>query len=605
MKRIILSLGFLAILSSVFIVSCDNKTNQVETVFADYIFTNAKIYTVNSHEPWAEAIAISGDSILFVGNDKQASSYLGPHTKEMDVDGKLILPGFIDAHAHPLLTAMLVSGYMGEPTNDISELLAGIKEHVNNHPEEEIIFGFGGFYMGQYALNSKMLDEIDSSRPIIMIEDGGHGAWANSKAFEVLGIDNNFPDPMPGYSYYERDDNNFPTGQIMEIAAYVYMLDQLKIIQKDKLKPSMAGVAEMMNELGYTSMYDAGVFAPLDETIYPIISEFAQEGRMNLRISASYAVKSMDKLKDAVPKLNEYQKFNHGTFQINTFKSYVDGTMESRTAAMDSDYLDTPGNKGTLAISGDEFYTTLIDLAKNDYNIHLHAMGPKAIHEVLVAGAKVRDAGYHEVTITNAHTQLVRDEDMAKFKEFDIIPNTSAVWHIYSGDVYLPTLGEECFSKLFRYESLAKSGIGVTIGTDYPAAEGGVLGANPLVQMQCAITRQKPVMFGEDERIQPPLDERMSVAHAIEAFTINGAKQMRMENKIGSLETGKKADLIILSDNIFDIEKDQIANTTVLFTLFGGEVVHDKVFLSEGLNKFEDINIDIELCDDHDDHENH
>ena len=310
MKRIVLSLGFIAIFSSAFIVSCNNKISQVETVFADYIFTNAKIYTVNRHEPWAEAIAISGDSILFIGEARHLSKFIGPDTREYDVNGRLILPGFIDAHAHPLLTAMLASGYMAEPTSDVSELLGGIKEHVNNHPEEEIIFGFGGFYMGQYALNSTMLDEIDSSRPIIMIEDGGHGAWANSKAFEVLGIDNNFPDPMPGYSYYERDDNNFPSGQIVEIAAYVYMLDQLKIIQEDKLKPSMAGVVEMMNELGYTSIYDAGVFAPLDETIYPIISEFAQEGRMNLRISASYAVKSMDKLKDAVPTLNEYQKLS-------------------------------------------------------------------------------------------------------------------------------------------------------------------------------------------------------------------------------------------------------------------------------------------------------
>jgi len=423
-------------LATFLFLSCNESKNQGQNVFADYVFINAKIYTVNSNHTWAEAIAISGDSILYVGEKEGLSPFYGPNTQELDVTGKLILPGFIDAHAHPLLTAMLASGYMPEPTSDISELLAGIEEYVKSHPEEDIIFGFGGFYMGQYELNSSMLDNIDSSRPIIMIEDGGHGAWANSKAFEVLGIDDTFPDPMPGYSFYERDDNNFPIGQIVEIAAYVHMLDKLNIIQPDKLKPSMKGVAEMMNELGYTSIYDAGVFAPLDEDIYPIISELAKEGGMNLRINASYAVKSMDKLKDAVPTLNEYQKFNHGTFQINTFKSYVDGTMESRTAALDADYLDTPGNKGTLALSGDEFHSTLIDLAKNDYNIHLHAMGPRSIHEVLEAGAKVREAGYNDVTITNAHTQLVRDEDMGKFKEYNIIPNTSAVWHIYSGDAY-------------------------------------------------------------------------------------------------------------------------------------------------------------------------
>ncbi len=593
MKKLSLLLATTLIL----LTSCKESVNTNKELKADFIFKNAKVYTVNSENPWAESIAVSGDSIVYVGNEEGLESLYGPDTQELDVNGKLILPGFIDSHAHPLLTAMLASGYMAEPTADVSTLLSEMEEYIKNNPDEEVIFGFGGFFQGQFDLNKEMLDKLDANRPIIMIESGGHGGWANSKVFEMLGIDETFPDPMPGYSFYERDKDGRPTGVIVEIAAFVYILDNLNIIQAERLKPSMQGVAEMMNELGYTSIYDAGVFAPLDEDIYPIISELAKEGGMNLRIDASYAVKSMDKLKDAVPTLNEYQKFNHGIFRINTFKSYVDGTMESRSAAMDEDYLDTPGNKGTLALSGDEFLATLIDLAKNDYNIHLHAMGPRSIHEVLTAGAKVREAGYNDVTITNGHTQLVRDEDMDMFKKYNIIPNTSALWHLYTGEHYIPSLGEERWKKLFRYESLAKDGVGVTIGTDYPAAEGGALGANPLLQIECAVTRQQPAVLGADERIQPPIDERLSVAHAVEAFTINGAKQMRLDKSVGSLEIGKKADLIILSENIFDVQPNQIGNSEVIFTLFNGQIVHDAIFQNENVDSFEDLTLNIDLCD--------
>ena len=592
------SIIILSVLSLVF-TSCEQAQKSAVKIQADYVYTNGVIYTVDSSSSWAQSIAILGDSIIYIGNDDAVREYQGPNTKTFDLAGRLMLPGFVDAHAHPLLTAMLASGYMAEPSKSLEDLLLGVKNYAESNPDEKILFGFGGFYMGQYKLTSKMLDDIDDSRPIIMIEDGGHGAWANSKAFEVLGIDENFPDPMPGYSFYLRDEAGKPTGEIMEIAAYVYMLDNLNVINAAKLQPSFKGVAEMMNELGYTSIYDAGVFAPLDEEIYPIISDLAKTEGINLRINASYAVKSMDKLEKAIPKLNEYQKYNVGTFQINTFKSYIDGTLESRTAALYEDYLDTPGNKGTVAIHGEKLYNTLIELAKNNYDIHLHAMGPKAINEVLRAGEKVREAGYHDVTITNGHTQLVSDEDMGKFKEFNIIPNTSAVWHIYSGDGYIPSLGEERFSKLFRYESLAKSGVPVTIGTDYPAAEGGTLGANPLLQMQCAITRQRPSMFGVDTRIQPPIDERMSIRHAIEAFTINGAKQMRLDKQVGSLEVGKKADFVILDKNIFELSSSEIITAKVVFTMFNGNVVHDMLYKLVETDNYEDVNLDVELCDEH------
>jgi len=139
--------------------------------------------------------------------------------------------------------------------------------------------------------------------------------------------------------------------------------------------------------------------------------------------------------------------------------------------------------------------------------------------------------------------------------------------------------------------------VGVTIGTDYPAAEGGALGANPLLQIQCAVTRQQPAVLGADERIQPPIDERMSVAHAVEAFTINGAKQMRLDKSVGSLEIGKKADLIILSENIFDVQPNQIGNSEVIFTLFNGQIVHDAIFQNGNVDSFEDLTLNIDLCD--------
>lgn len=577
--------------------SCTNKPTP--TSEATYIIHNAKIYTVNQDQPWAESIAILKDTILAIGTNNEISKFKGENTILLDADGKVILPGLIDAHAHPLLTAMMSSGYMAEPTESIDELITGIQIYANEHQNEQVIFGFGGFYMGQFELTKDLLDAIVPDRPVIMIESGGHGAWANSKTFDLLNIGADFPDPMPGYSFYRRDENSIPSGEIVEIAAYVYILDKLNVINPEIFKPSMLGVAEMMNEIGYTSIVDAGVFEPLDKEIYPLISEMAKENALNLRINASYAIKSMDKLQDVVPTLNAYQEYSSGNLQINTFKAWVDGTMEARSAAMDNDYLDVPGNKGTLAFYGEEFYSTLLDVAKNGYDIHLHAMGPRAIHEVLEGGKRVRNAGYQDITITNAHTQLVRDDDLDKFLKFNIIPNTSAVWHLYSGDAYIPSIGEENFNKIFRFQTLAESGVKVTIGTDFPASEGGILGANPFIQMQIAITRQMPLIFGDDKRIQPPVSEKMSIKNVVEAFTVNGAFQMNMQDEIGTLEVGKKADLILIDQNIFEIESDKISETKVLLTFFNGNITNDKIFDSKNLDQFTDVNFDLDICDNH------
>ncbi len=241
--------------------------------------------------------------------------------------------------------------------------------------------------------------------------------------------------------------------------------------------------------------------------------------------------------------------------------------IESCTAAMNEPYVD--GTVAESTIIGEELYSQCLKAAALGFNIHIHGIGSKTIHETLMAAKAVREAGYFDTRIINAHTHICADEDLPLFAKYNVLANTSSIWH-YDAPEAVTVLGNYRYTHQFQMQSILKHGARMTLGSDFPADE---MGNEPLKGIQMGVTRQR---FDDPEApILKPEDERLTVQQCLEAYTINAAYGMHMDDKIGSLEVGKYADLVVLEKDLNEVEPHQIMNTRVLLTMLGGKPTYN------------------------------
>ncbi|MDH5241446.1 MAG: amidohydrolase family protein, partial [Gammaproteobacteria bacterium] len=227
--------------------ACSDKPREV----ADTVFLDAKVYTVNSAQPWAEAIAISGDTIVYVGDNDGAMDLIGDTTQQINLDGKLLLPGFIDTHLHPLAGGEFARALSLQTNGTIEGWVLAIDEFAKANPDARVIFGYGflATTFGPEGPTRQLIDTIVPDRPVLIIDEGFHGAWANTAALEALNITQDTADPVPGYSYYKRDENGDATGYLLEETAFTAM-DALDVINDEVIIEGTGLVIEIMNSYG-------------------------------------------------------------------------------------------------------------------------------------------------------------------------------------------------------------------------------------------------------------------------------------------------------------------------------------------------------------------
>ena len=551
-------------------VGCSQPTDNS----ADIVFMNAAAYTLDEKMPWAEAVAIKDDRIVYVGDNDGVVDFIGNNTVHHNLSGQMLLPGFIDAHMHPIVSGGYARALSLNTGGTVDEWVQAIGEYAEADQDAEVIFGYGflASTFGPVGPTRQLIDAVVPDRPVLIKDEGMHGAWVNTKALEILNITQDTPDPVPGFSYYKRDENGDATGYLLETPTTRPAENGLNVFNDDLVADGTAYVFEALNAYGVTSAFDAGAIN-FERLIRPVLHTLEETDRMTVRVVGVYRPRGPEDIEDAMRLLEEYRTTIKGDYyHYRQFKIMDDGTVEGRTAAMFEDYQGEPGNSGATVFTQQQMTDMVVDVAERQIDVHIHGLGERAVHEALNAIEVAREK--HPDSSTRyaiTHIQVITDQDLPRFAELDVIAQSTPLWASY--DTYgKQFVSEDQFNRFWRFNSLKNLGVKLTWGSDFPASGAGMLGMSPIIQMEIGHTRQEP---GEpDAPIQPRESERLDIDTLIRGYTIDAAYQLHMEDEIGSLEVGKKADLVVLDKNLFETDAYEIHKTEVVMTLMDGNIVY-------------------------------
>jgi len=560
-KLLIFILLFLA-------ASCSTSENKQ----ADKVYTNGKIYTVNEAQPWAEAIAIKDGEIIAVGSDEDVTGLKGDATEVTDLEGKFVMPGIISTHEHSIFFAAVSSGLViKDLSHDKNKMLAELKRYLQEHPDGPYM-SYGGGYENTVNIHRKEIDEITGPDiPFFMMSKTGHAGWANTKALELAGVTKD-SEPI---DFFGKDPDGTRNGYVGTAAAAYYMMG-VAGLKKEALIKSAPAILKNIASVGVTHMWEVGQPPGHEGPLFEAIAELEKEGKLTTRYTVAMMVQRENQLNAAVEGLKKFHEMYHSQFfNVNSLKIHGDGSVEGHTAFLLKPYADAPNEIGILSVPEEKSTKAILEAAKLGFNIHTHAIGDGANRSFLNIFQKVREAGYNDARLTMGHTVLVDDADLQRFKDYDVTANFYTWECAQPSELYLAKFGPERYNKLARLGTLRDLGVRLALSADYPSAP-----LNPFAQMHAAITRSH---IGETE-ILGPEKEKLKVAQAIRAYTIDAAYTVNAESFSGSLEIGKRADLIVLDRNIFEIPEDDIANTKVLTTMLDGRVVFDRAEEEGNLN---------------------
>ncbi len=539
----------------------------------DRVLINANVYTVDDAQPHAEAVAIDDGMIVYVGDDAGARKLIGSKTIVHELDGQLVMPGFIDTHVHPLGGGAYANALALDTFGTVEGWVESIEAYANANPDDDVVFGYGflASTFGPQGPTRQLIDRVVADRPVLIMDEGFHGAWANTRAMDALNITKDTSDPEPGYSYYKRDANGDATGYLLEGTAGMAM-NAFDVISDEVIVQGTGQIIDIMNGYGVTAAFDAGGSGDPMRT-KGMLDQLSDSGDLTLRLVGSVRADSDDVLADTLEIAARWRDTVKGDgYRYDTLKIPNDGTIEGRTAAMFEDYQGEPGNSGETVFTETELIEMIGGAAAMDMDVHIHSLGERAIHETLNAIEAVRLSNPDtDSRFTICHLEVIIDQDVSRFGQLDVIAQSTPLWASYD------TYGEQFvsadqFNRYWRFKGLEDGGAKLTFGSDFPSSGAGTLGLSPLVQIEIGHTRQ---FAGEpDAPIQPPVSERLSVASLVRGFTLDAAYQLHMEDEIGSIELGKRADLVVLDQNIFEVDPHSIHKTKVLMTMLDGNFVY-------------------------------
>ena len=551
--------------------------------FADRVITNAKIYTVTPEQHWAEAVAIKDGSIVYVGDNSGIKKWVGPETDELDLDGKLVLPGLIDSHIHPGIVAgaaelitMPFTEVYPLPYTGKKEILAWLKKFADKNPELPAIVA--GTWrqedFGAAGPNKRDLDAIVSDRPVILLERWGHGCWMNSKALEVMGATSDTPDAIPGLAYYQRDEKGEPTGWAKEGTAWDAIFKAS--VFSEKSEKLFLILMDFLSANGVTTLFDAGNMN-VPDMVYPLISRLDRQGRLNIRIEACHHLILPYQIDDAVAELKRLRRTYGGkNLKFNTIKIHFDGLHTNNTGALMEPYTNNPGARGATLFSEDRMVVFILELNREKLDLHVHCWGDRSAHIMLNAYERAKreigDQLYTRLTLT--HLPILKDDDIPRFKQLGVVANFTPGWNgDVSIDFFEPYYGDRA-KNIFRIKPLLENNVPVSFSSDI-ISPFWINWANPFYSMQVAHNRQA-VQSGKDAPVLQPVSERLSLEELVRGYTLTGAYQLRMDDSLGSIQVGKIADLIVVNENLFEMGRYDIHKIKVEMTMMAGKTIYTR-----------------------------
>jgi hypothetical protein len=523
---------------------------------------------VNATQTWAQAVAIHGDKIVAVGEDSEIEKLRQPGTKVVDAGGRLVLPGFVDCHIHFLDGSLSLGRVNLDGAKDPAEIQEKLREYAAKHPGKDWIRGRGWDYamFGAETLpHKKYLDELFPDRPVFLEGYDGHTYWANSKALAMAGVTAKTPDPPNGAIVHDPKTGE-PTGALKESAVELVAKILPKITRAEKLEALRAGM-KWANENGLTRVHSAGG----DFEELALFDELRRRGEQTLRFYIAYFLDPPELRPQDLDAIETARKTYRGDWiDTDAVKMMLDGVIESHTAALLEPYSDDPSTKGKLFWDPQKYDAAVAELDKRGLQLFTHAIGDYGVRTALDAYENAENINHTKDRRPRIeHIETIQAVDIPRFGTLGVIASMQPL-HAYPNedtlDVWARNIGPDRASRAWVWKSIANDGGHLAFGSDWP-----VVTLNPWEGMQTAVTRQ--TTEGKPGGGFVPA-QRLSVAETIAGYTLGAAYAGRREKTEGSIETGKLADLIIVSQDVFDIDAHHLAETKVVTTIVGGRMVY-------------------------------
>ncbi len=547
---------------------------------ADLVLTGGAVYTVDAARSWAQAVAVKDGRIVAVGTDSGLRPHVGPRTEVINLRGRMLLPGFQDAHVHASGGGLERSQCDLTGVHTREGYLAAIRSYADRNPGAAWIAG-GGWGMDVFPGGVPSKDDLDTivpDRPVFLSNRDHHGAWVNSRALALAGVDATTPDPPDGR--IERTATGEPQGSLHEGAMNLVE----RIVPAVTLAERVSGVLEgqrYLHSLGITAWQEAivGEYAVVPDSL-DAFREVDGRGLLTARVTGALWWRRTAGLTQ-LDFLAERRAIASGPrFRATSVKIMQDGVCENFTAAMLTPYLDGHGHetegRGTSFFDPEELKEAVTAIDAGGFQVHIHAIGDRAVREALDAIAAARaangpTAGRHHI----AHLQVIHPDDVPRFRDLGVLANCQPLWasnEPQMTELTMPFLGPERSAWQYPFGSLAASGAQLCFGSDWPVSS-----PNPMWQMHTAVNRttSPEYPFRGPETDEPFLPgERIGLPAAIAAFTMGSAYVNHDERDAGSVEPGKRADLVVLDRNLFTQPAAEIALAEVDLTLADGAVVY-------------------------------
>ncbi|MGD6801099.1 amidohydrolase [Rossellomorea vietnamensis] len=531
---------------------------------ADIIIKSDSIFTADRDLPLQGAVAVKGDTILAIGSEEELGQYKGSHTKEIEAYGKLVTPGFHDFHVHLWLGAMFQEYASLTFCGSEEEAADRIAQYAEQHPNDPWVLGFGWHHVrwpGQKLPARHSLDQRIKDRPVFLLNEEAHSAWLNTKALEILGIDEMTPEPP--FGVIEKDEDGKPTGFLYETA--VGLAVEAFNLPSEKKHKLMKSFLEKAGRLGITSIGD---MLPLPGFTLGDLEEykrFEDEGKLTVRIHF------LAPLDGELEKLSYYNRFDSDKLQLSGLKQFIDGVPLTYTGYLLEPYSDRPSTNGGTIYSRETYFKWIEEADKKGYRVRLHACGDAAVRLALDAFQHARNVnGPRDSRHTIEHIEVIHPDDISRFSELGVLPSMQPE-HLSSSSMesheYIDRLGPDRLPYTWPIGELEKSGAQLVFGSDYPIVE-----LNPMLGIYRAVTRKHEdgTPFGGWNP-----QHKISLAKALTHFTSSPAYGNFRENDLGTLQAGKKADIAILDRNLFECEPEEIKECKVLWTIMDGRIVYD------------------------------
>ena len=551
-------------------VACTDSTPPEPQ--ADAIYTNARIYTVDTANSWAEAMAVRDGRIVAIGSEGDVQRYAGSSTETHDLAGRMVMPGIHDTHIHAALAGQqkrLECYFLSVDLNEVMEILEGC---IADTPDGEWVRG-GQWYPSLFPPETtprELLDQIAPDHPVFLMDWSWHNGWVNSKALELFGIDNDTPDPPGGI--IERDrDTGVATGLLLDNAAYSLMR-QLPAYPLDDRVASLEWSLSQITQHGVTTIKEAIVTDSLAETF----AELDRRSGLPVRVKQSLTWKNPFAISHDAERTLIDARTELVTDRIDTSfaKIMLDGIPPTYTAAMLDPYepSDAFGSewRGKLIFQPEELNPDVIDLDSKGLSVKIHATGDRSVRVALDAFEAARASnGNRELIHEVSHAELIHPDDIPRFAELNVAAEMCPIlWHPIPGLDWELWLGPD--RKVWPVKSLLEAGALVTYGSDWSV----VPTPNPWPGIEAMVTRAEPVGNGEETLW---VEQAITLEDAIRIFTANSAVANKVGDTSGSLEVGKDADFIVLDRNIFDVPITDVSDTQVLLSVVGGTPIIDQL----------------------------